>query len=829
MSPTLPRVAQALLFSIAGFASGLPAQEVLTLGATETFDARGVNVRIFSIGYDDTFSDAKMAGVEIVHHGERNVTNGDVRLEPTPEQWDPISMIIRREVDREAGTVTVFLEYPAYGLAYSVLAEAGEGGAIVLSVNMEQPLPAALEGKAGFNMEFLPVAYFERSYLADGVGGTFPLHPYSEMTLTADGPQPLPLAQGHTLVLAPEDPEQRVTVESPTTPLALYDGRNTAQNGWFVVRSLLPAGKTGRVLEWRITASQIPGWTRAPVIAHSQVGYHPAQRKVAVIELDPNAAPQPQARLLRVLPDGTLRTAHEGPAAPWGPYLCYEYLTYDFSDVRESGVYVLEYAGHRTDAFRIAPDVYTNAWQPSLDVYLPVQMDHMTVNEGYRIWHGLSHMDDARQAPVNHMHFDLFGQGPTTDTPYAPGEHIPGLDIGGWFDAGDFDIRTQTHYATVTMLVNTWETFRPERDQTHIDQEARYVDLHRPDGKPDILQQIEHGTLALIAQHRAVGHAIPGIVAPTLEQYTHLGDAHSKTDGLIYDSTLGPLERKDGRSGVPDDRWAFTTHTTPLNYGSAAALAAASRALRGYNDALATECLATALKVWDEEHAAEPALFHVGNTTGGMLADEELKAAVELLLTTGEPRFANRVRELLPEMTADGRFLFNVVPLLRALPSMDAAYKDALRPHVEAYTAGIRALQEDNPFGVPITPHLWAGSSAVTGFAINNYYLHKAFPDLVDAESAYRGLHYLYGNHPDSDISFVSGVGTRSKRVAYGSNRADFSFIAGGVVPGVLILPPGYPENKEDWPFLWGENEYVVGGGATHIFAVHAIDSLLRE
>ena len=63
--------------------------------------------------------------------------------------------------------------------------------------------------------------------------------------------------------------------------------------------------------------------------------------------------------------------------------------------------------------------------------------------------------------------------------------------------------------------------------------------------------------------------------------------------------------------------------------------------------------------------------------------------------------------------------------------------------------------------------------------------------------------------------------------VAYGNNRADFTFIAGGIVPGVLILKPDFPENKEDWPFLWGENEYVVGLGASYIFAVNAANDLL--
>jgi len=45
----------------------------------------------------------------------------------------------------------------------------------------------------------------------------------------------------------------------------------------------------------------------------------------------------------------------------------------------------------------------------------------------------------------------------------------------------------------------------------------------------------------------------------------------------------------------------------------------------------------------------------------------------------------------------------------------------------------------------------------------------------------------------------------------------------------VLILPPDFPENKEDWPFLWGENEYVVNVGSSYIFLVQAAMDLLQE
>lgn len=46
--------------------------------------------------------------------------------------------------------------------------------------------------------------------------------------------------------------------------------------------------------------------------------------------------------------------------------------------------------------------------------------------------------------------------------------------------------------------------------------------------------------------------------------------------------------------------------------------------------------------------------------------------------------------------------------------------------------------------------------------------------------------------------------------------------------PGVLILNPDFPENKEDWPFLWGENEYVVNLGASYLYLVHAAMDLLE-
>ena len=354
-----------------------------------------------------------------------------------------------------------FLRYPAYDFAYSVRV-APRAGSIVISVILEKPLPRVLEGRAGFNLEFLPSAYFTKAYLIDGKSGYFPLYPAGPMERSTSGlVEPNPIASGSSLDLAPEDPARHIAIQSQTGELMLYDGRNKAQNGWFVVRSILPAQRVGTVIEWTLTAGTIPEWTRPPVIAYSQAGYHPDQKKVAVIELDKTDRLLPMVRLLKVTGHGEETEVFRSTPKMWGQYLRYTYATFDFTSQTDSGLYIIEYGDRRTAAVKIARDVYENAWHQTLDVFFPVPMDHMRVTEAYRVWHGASHLDDALQAPVNHEHFDLYAQGPVTNAQYKPGEHIPGLNVGGWFDAGDFDIRTQRNTPPFSTWSRPGNTFIP--------------------------------------------------------------------------------------------------------------------------------------------------------------------------------------------------------------------------------------------------------------------------------------------------------------------------------------------------------------------------------
>ena len=650
--------------------------------------------------------------------------------------------------------------------------------------------------------------------------------------MKADGsgdPQPL-ASGGKSITLSPEDPDTRVTITSDKGALALYDARNRAQNGWFVVRSLIAAGATTDAVVWHVRPTVDATWVRQPVVSYNQAGYTPGRSKIAVIELDPRFKAPAQATLVKLTAGGKAQPVLTAPAKPWGKWMRYRYATFDFSSVRDPGLYAIAYAGHTTSPFPISADAYDHIWQNSLDTYLAEQMDHVKVREQYRIWQSPSHLDDARQAPANIVHFDGYRMGAELDSPFKPGEHIPGLAVGGWQDAGDYDIQTPSNAFVVRDLVWGREIFGLDWDETSVDEAARYVQIRKPDGVQDSIQQIRHGTLQLLAQYKVFGHAIVGIVDPTLQQYAHLGDAGSQTDGKVYDPKLGATESKGDRSGNPDDRWAFTTDLPANDLSMAGALAGASRALRDSDPQLAGEALAAAKALWQAQRTKVAGNADAGDGRGspGRLAMADAEATFELLgATNGDPVYRTRIDQLMPAITQNFDWIASAAVL--AIPSMGADYKTKLIPAVRALKERADSQRTKNPFAVPIGEGSWAGSHEVATFASTMYLLHRAFPEIVGTQYTLDAIDYLLGRHPANNLSLVSTVGTESKLVGYGHNRADYGFLAGGLVPGVLIVKPDFPELKTQWPFLWFENEYTVSTTSAYILAANAAIAATME
>ena len=827
-------------------AAGASAQS-LKLNDLGYFEARGTNVLVYNNLYNGAFYDEKFAGLEIIQRGERLATGGGIRLMNTPEQWDIFGVVSPRKIDRAESSVEVSLAYEDYDFVPRLKVLPKDKGVLV-QVWLDKAVPANLVGKAGLNLEFFPASYFGRNYLVDGLARILPkspmhdteLHPVSEKIPQYFGEStfddrgrgdflvPLPMSTGHRIVLAPEDDALRVGVRSETE-ISIYDGRHLAQNGMFVLRSLLPADKTGMVLEWYLEPSISKDWIRPANIGFSQVGYSPAQKKVAVAELDKNAVPAKTGRLLRINPDGSRTVAKTITADVWGEFHHrYNYVRLDFSDVREPGLYSIDYQGVETNAFPIDVDIYKDKWHPTMDVSLVVNMDHMEVNEAYRIWHGRATMNDALQAPANVRLHDGYTQGDVTNTKYQPLEHIPGLAVGGWYDAGDFDIQANSVLNTTEDLAYIWRYFRPERDQTLIDEKTQYADIHVPDGVPDNVQLIMHGTLNINAQVENIGFVAQVIGQPDMHHYHHLGDALTLTDGLIYDPSLARYEVKGDRSGTPDDRFVFTSRFSPSGVmQDIVSLAAAYPALKEYYPEEAERSLKNAKMLWnkyfeDADPARNPA--GAGRRFGG--GDPRLNAAVELWIATGDDRYKNFFLPLVESQLEAGPVM-NLNLALKLYPYLDKAFQDKVRAAVPAYVANITRSGRDNPYGVAITGASWAGNAQVISAAYNCYRIWKLFPDQIDPEYVLAGLNYLFGCHPYNNLSFVTSVGVSTKKVAYGNNRADYAVIPGGIVPGLLVKEDFF-ENKDDYPFHWGENECCINTAPQYVQLCLACDEIVR-
>ena len=814
----------------------------LQLNDRDYFERQGVNILVYSNNFNGGFNDEKNSGIEIIHHGVRTVQGGAVRLNNTPEQWDLVPKTTSRKVDKEKKSIEVGLRYDDYDFDSRIVVTA-KGKAVEIAVWLDKPVPEKLAGEAGLNIEFLPSQYWLKTFTMDGRLNRFPRYATSQTIARPNSEKPrqfkgfrtyddrgtdqfvdpLPLETGHSITVATDTPERMIKISSSDAELKLFDGRMLAQNGWFVLRSVLPKGKTGKVVTWTVEPNAIPGWIREPNIGFCQVGYIPEQPKVAVIELDKKDQPQATASLIRIKDDGTTEEAFKGDIQSWGPYFKYNYVKFDFSAVKEPGVYYIQYGKTKTNNFLIDAHVYDKITDATTDVWVPIHMNHMYVTEGYRTWHSEPFKEGYLQAPESD-HFDLHRQGPTTDTKYKPYELIPGLNIGGFFDAGDFDIETGSNINVVQNFIRAWELFKPQRDETFVSQKQRYVDLHRPDGVPDILQFIEHGTLNLVAQAEQIGHMASTLSNSVLDNYHHLGDAASITDGLHYDPSLKRYEvSADGkRSGTPDDMWAFTTRSPQLDLRAATMFAAASHALKGYNDELADRALTQSKRLMKEatelikstptDRQMEADFSWLGGAEQGNMGTN-----LQLYGATGEKQYLDNFEKQI--WTAlDRNVAFTMQTALDAVPYMDEAYKQKLRPYVEKYRDYAKGFDTNNPYGVPIGLGNWAGVNMVLNFGITINYAHIYFPDIISKDETYRVPNWLYGCHPYHNYSFVAVVGAaRPKQVFYGNNRADFSAIPGNVAPGLLFRQPDHFENFDDWPFLWGQNEGTIAGNTQYV------------
>lgn len=814
------------------------------------FQNQGVDVMAFY----DFYPEGHQGGVSIIMNGHRIATNGDIRMEATPGQWQPVPKQLNRTVEHNVITATLMypdssrhltgfnpMIYPDIQLNYTVRTEAVDDH-IEVTVDLDQPIPPSFEGKVGFNLEFFPGDLFGKPWIMDNESGIYPQQPNSPLLTTTPnhlhtgnfhqpgkpiinferytqpevGYNPIiaddiiaqPYAIGKKFTSRPDDPYSKLTIESLTGDLKLYDGRMNHNNGWFVLRTEVKKGVTKEAIKWIITPHVVKEWKYTPVIQTSQVGYRSNQPKVAVLEMDVRDSQDGKAEILLIDHNGQSVVKTISPKA-WGKFLRYNYAQIDFSDIKTPGLYQIRYNNSLSSIFRIDDNIYERGvWQPVIEYFLPNQMCHMRVNEKYRVWHDACHMDDASMA-YNENGIDGYNQEPGLSK-YNEGEVVSGLAIGGWHDAGDFDLRIESQIGESYILSMIFEQFKPQIDVTSIDHVEHVTEIHQADGRNDVLQQIENGALTVAAGYQALGRPYRGIISHTLRQYAMLGDAAAMTDGI---------------TGNEDDRWVYTENNPMRDLTTAAHLAGTARMLKEFNDTLSTQCLEMARQLFAQSEVPVTRQWGAG---------AKIFPAVELYLTTGEAVYHDYILDnqeiILKSIAYSGWYVARVAKQWEnSKDKNERAFANAFRQALGEYNIQLKSSLNETPYGVPYRPSIWGAGWDIQRFGFQHYFLASCYPDIFSKEPVLNALNFVLGCHPGSNTaSFASGIGAVSATTAYGTNRADWSYIPGGVISGTAVIRPDFPELLT-FPFLWQQTEYVLGGGSSHyMFLVLAVQQLLK-
>src|SRR5947199_6709890 len=163
----LTRIRVCLLLALSSCSSLFGTDFAMRVTDKDYLDTQGFSVFLYDSTYHPIFVDQKNTAMEMILHGQRIATNGDVRLMPTPEQWDLVATLKDRHADKANSRLTADLAFPTFDFSYT-LEVAAEPGGVKVSINLEKPLPQKLAGRAGFNLEFLPSIYMGKAYLVDG-------------------------------------------------------------------------------------------------------------------------------------------------------------------------------------------------------------------------------------------------------------------------------------------------------------------------------------------------------------------------------------------------------------------------------------------------------------------------------------------------------------------------------------------------------------------------------------------------------------------------------------------------------------------------------------
>ena len=114
--------------------------------------------------------------------------------------------------------------------------------------------------------------------------------------------------------------------------------------------------------------------------------------------------------------------------------------------------------------------------------------------------------------------------------------------------------------------------------------------------------------------------------------------------------------------------WAFTSRNPSLDFRAATMFAAASRALKGYNDDLSARALKQSKRLLKEATELMP---ESSPKNKRQKVTEDMAANLQLYVSTGEKNYLKRFTQEIWQ-SLEGNVNYNIMTAMDAIPYMDA-------------------------------------------------------------------------------------------------------------------------------------------------------------
>ena len=405
---------------------------------------------------------------------------------------------------------------------------------------------------------------------------------------------------------------------------------------------------------------------------------------------------------------------------------------------------------------------------------------------------------------------------------------------GGWYDAGDYNKYIVNSGITVGTLLSAYEDFPAHFDtlRTGIPESGNPL--------PDLLDE-----------------ALQNLRWMLTMQDPHDGGVYHKCTNAAFDGMVMPGVTKLPRYVVMKSTAAALDFT--------AVTAQAARVFERFRDrlpGLSDSCMKAARQAWDWAERNPSLIYNqdslnrlhepdisTGTYGDGDLSDEWFWAAAELLATTGEKRFMEKVGRglALPLRLVSWNSVamagyHSLVRMGRGKPVAMTSEVTEMRNRILRFADSLVSNASRNAFGTPMggspSDFVW-GSNAVAanqGIALVNAYLLTRRTDYLDAALA--NLDHILGRNA-TGYGFLTGFGTRS--AMHPHHRPSEADGVVEPVPGLLIGGPN-PGRQDGCEYAYKEaetsyvddvcsyasNEIAINWNAPMVYLLHAVRALSK-